>query len=240
MRLDALLVDKYDVESRNKAQHLIHDNKVLINNCVVNKPAYVCKPNDKIKIISDAPYVSVGAFKLLIAIKHWKIRLDDLNVLDIGSSTGGFTQVALANNAKHVYCVDVGTQQLHHSLRNNRKITLYENTNFKSIRAQMFDHVDFVVADVSFISLTQLITTINQVFKSPLSGVFLIKPQFELSPSEVKGGYVKSLALRNKAVNKVVAFAKQRGFIVHGTTPTIAEPSKKQKNIEYLMYWSKL
>lgn len=236
MRLDLLLVNNKYVPTRNKAQILINHGDVLVNDVIITKPSHNCKVTDVIKIANIKQYVSQGAYKLLKAINHWKINIKNKIACDVGSSTGGFTQVLLEQHVKQVYCIDVGTNQLDKSLRDNKKVICWENTNIKAIKKDMVKKINFVVADVSFISLTEVIKVVVTEFPKKLSGVFLIKPQFELSPKEVKSGFIKSPSLRDKAINKILNFTSANNFIIHGYIPIDVND---KKNIEYLMYWSK-
>lgn len=239
MRLDLWLVNQKYFESRNKAQNAILNKLVLVNNKIIDKPHYLVSGDDKIKIIKFDEYVSRGAYKLLAAIKHWNINLKDKIVLDIGASTGGFSDVCIKQNCKYVYSVDVGTNQLHHSLRNNTKIKSYENMNFKNVAINMFQHnIDYVVCDVSFISLTKIIDKLINLFDYKYKCVFLIKPQFELSPKEIKNGKVNQDKLLLKAIDKIKIYGENNNFKIFGVLPS---PIKGDKlgNQEFLIYMEK-
>ena len=217
MRIDKYLVKYLEVESRSKAQQLIESGCVAVNGILVHHPSYDVKKDAKVEIKKTDNFVSRGAYKLLGAVVDFGIDFNNKVVLDVGSSTGGFTQVALLNNAKHIYCVDVGTNQLHESLRNNPRITLYENTNFKDLELSLFKQkIQIVLADLSFISLTTLLTKITKTFDYRLSLVVLIKPQFELSKDIVDKckGIIKLPNLHQKAVDKVIDHAHKLGYKV--------------------------
>jgi 23S rRNA (cytidine1920-2'-O)/16S rRNA (cytidine1409-2'-O)-methyltransferase len=159
--------------------------------------------------------------------------------LDIGSSTGGFSEVSIKSGAKLVYAVDVGTNQLHEKLLNNKKIISIENTHFKNLSIDMFKQpIDIVVADISFISLTKLFDKLTTLLNYKYLCVFLIKPQFELSPQEVNSGKVKSKKLLDKAINKIKSYAILNSFKVNGVIPSPILGSKSE-NKEFLIYMEK-
>ncbi|AIV03817.1 hemolysin A [Candidatus Malacoplasma girerdii] len=240
MRLDKFIVDNKLVNSRNKAQHLITNGCVLVNNIIVNNKHYEINENDVVIVNDVGQYVSRGAYKLLHALTTWKINLTDQVVLDIGASTGGFTQVCLNMNALKVYAVDVGTNQIDKKLKENKKIVVYEQTNFKTLVLSMFEEkIDYIVADLSFISLTTLIEKINQLFNYPLKMIFLIKPQFELGKDVVSrfNGVIREPKLWNKAVGKIKQSVIKHNFKINGIIPS---PIKGNSgNTEFLIYCEK-
>lgn len=240
MRLDKFIVDNKLVNSRNKAQHLITNGCVLVNNIIVNNKHYEINENDVVIVNDVGQYVSRGAYKLLHALTTWKINLTDQVVLDIGASTGGFTQVCLNMNALKVYAVDVGTNQIDKKLKENKKIVVYEQTNFKTLVLSMFEEkIDYIVADLSFISLTTLIEKINQLFNYPLKMIFLIKPQFELGKDVVSrfNGVIREPKLWNKAVDKIKQSVIKHNFKINGIIPS---PIKGNSgNTEFLIYCEK-
>lgn len=236
IRLDKFLVEKLNVPTRNKACFLIQDNKIKINNRIINKPSYLISENDQIEIEKSKQYVSRGAFKLKEAIEKFGVNLEGKIVLDIGSSTGGFAQILLENNVKKIYCLDVGINQLDSSLKTNNKIVNLENNNFiKSNKTQFFD-INFITCDVSFISIKKILNKIKEMNFKYISGIFLLKPQFELSQKEIKEGKgkVKEKYLpividefKNFCLSKQIKIKK-----------IIQSPIKgfKKNNIEYLVY----
>lgn len=239
MRLDLWLVSNNFFESRNKAQSAILNKLINVNGKIVDVSKYLVKPNDQIKVLQHDIYVSRGAYKLLEAINHWNIDLKGKVILDIGSSTGGFSDVCLKQDCKFIYAVDVGTNQLHHSLKNNPRIKSYENTNLKDLSINLFKHqIDYVVADVSFISLTKVIDKLVNLFKHHYWCIFLIKPQFELSVKEIKKGRVNQPQLLEKAINKIKTYAQNNHFKVIGITPSPIEGAKLG-NKEFLIYLEK-
>ncbi|GHU32179.1 hypothetical protein FACS1894166_04980 [Bacilli bacterium] len=157
-------------------------------------------------------------------------------MLDIGASTGGFSEVALLHGAKLVYAVDVGTNQLHHSLKSNFKLVAWEQTHFDKLSKKHIPHkVDFVLADISFISLTKLMDKLNKLITYPHYCIFLIKPEFELSPSELNKGKVKNLKLEEKAIHKITQYALALHYRISGIIPSPIKGNKLQ-NTEYLLY----
>ena len=217
MRLDKYLVKFLDVETRSKAQQLIESGCVAVNGVLVYHKNFDVDKDSKIEIKKADQFVSRGAYKMLGAIIAFNINFKNKVVLDVGSSTGGFTQIALLNNAKHIYCVDVGTDQLHKSLRDNVHITVYENVNFKYMNMAMFkEKINYVLADLSFISLTALLDKIASMFTYKVTLYLLIKPQFELTKGIVDRyrGVIKNRPLHKRAVYKVCDYAQELGFKV--------------------------
>ena len=238
MRLDKYLLSKLLYNSRSSAQNNIKLGNVCVNNKVVNNCHYDVNDKDVVTINEKNHYVSRGAYKLLGAIKEFNLKFKDLVVLDIGSSTGGFTQVAIEQGAKHVYSIDVGTDQMDKVLRTNHKITLFEQTHFNKLTISKFkDKIDFVVADLSFISLTKLIDKLASLFKHHYKLVLLIKPQFELTKQEIdhNKGRVQQAKLQIKAKDKIKNYAELKGFknIKICKSPITGN---KSKNTEYLLY----
>ncbi len=240
MRLDKYLVEKQLVTSRNKAQNLIKKGVVSINSVIITNNHHEVSDNDVVEVKQVQQYVSRGAYKLLAAIENWKIDISNKIVLDIGASTGGFSQVCLNANAKKVYAIDVGSNQIDSSLIKNKRLISYEKTNFKDLNLLMFnEQIDLIVADLSFISLTTLIDYLIQLFDYQYEGIFLIKPQFELGKEIASkfNGVIKEPKLWNKAINKVKEHLMQNNFQVIGV---IESPIKgSEGNTEFLVYCKK-
>ncbi len=235
-RLDLYLVENGLVESRSKAQELVKSGFISVNENIVLKANKMVSPTDDIKVLEKLKYVSRAGEKLATAINHWKLNLADKVVLDIGASTGGFTDCALQNNAKHVFCVDVGINQLHHSLINNPKVTNYENTNIRIIDQKMFDmKIDFIVCDVSFISLSKVLPIVAPYIDKQTLMVALIKPQFELDQKIVgkHKGLVRDKKYHDKAIANVRSYVNDQNLKV---IDVIESPIKgnKLKNTEFL------
>ena len=179
-RLDKELVERNLVDSRTKAQELIEKKLVTCNCKIIDKPSYKVSSDDIIKIKENDcfKYVSRGGLKLEKAILNFSLDLKNKNIMDIGSSTGGFTDCALQNGAKKVVAIDVGTDLLHEKLRKNPKVELHEKVNIKNLDNRLFENIDFITIDVSFISA---ITVINKIKDTGIKVdiMCLIKPQFE-------------------------------------------------------------
>ena len=193
IRLDQLLIKKNLAETKSKAQSMIMAGQVLVNDKIITKSGNSFKENSLIKIKKLHPqWVSRGAYKLLKAIDHFGIDIKNKTCLDIGSSTGGFTEVLLKKNAKKIYSIDVGTNQLHEKLRKEKKIISIENFNAKYLDKSIIDDkIDIVVCDVSFISLTKVIEPSLKIVSTNAEIIALIKPQFETKKMNLKKGIVK-------------------------------------------------
>lgn len=240
MRIDIFLAKNKYFSSRTKAQNAIKSGYVFVNNKLVTNSSLDIDEQSKIYIINQNNYVSRGANKLSYAIKELNFNFKNKIVLDVGSSTGGFTQIALINGAKYVYAVDVGCDQMDKSLANNKKIKLFENTNFRDININLFDKkIDIIIADLSFISLVKLLNKINEVFNYKLELLLLIKPQFELSKEIIKKnkGIIKNEKYWKIAINKIVNYAKSIGFKVINLIKS--KILGKDGNTEFFIHLSK-
>lgn len=240
VRLDYFLYTNKFVSSRTKAQELIKSKFVNVNGVCITKANYQITPQDCVEITNNKLYVSRAANKLKCAIDTFKINLKNKAVLDIGSSTGGFTQICLINKASKIYAVDVGTNQMNKIISSDPKVVLFENTDFRNVDISMFkEKIDFVCCDVSFISLTKIIDKLCELFSYGYEAVFLIKPQFEIQEFKIKNfkGVVKDENIRNKVVNTISSYLSKRNFSIK---QIIQSPIKgKEGNIEYLIYVSK-
>lgn len=236
-RIDVLLVKLKLVPSRENAKALIMAGKVLCGTQKILKPSEMYKETDDIIVKSKLHnYVSRGGLKLEKAIKIWKLNFENKVVLDVGSSTGGFTDCALQNKAKKVYALDVGTNQLDYKLRKNSKVISYENTNFRNIEDDFFkEKMDIIVMDVSFISIKVLIENVYKNLKENGEIIFLIKPQFEtIDRTKLEKGIIKDSAEHKKIINDVVKSIKNNGFKIIDISES---PIKGQKgNKEFLVY----
>ncbi|WP_434336335.1 TlyA family RNA methyltransferase [Mycoplasma capricolum] len=238
LRLDEYIYKINLTESRSKAkEHITNKKDVYVNNINIIKPSFLVDNNDVIEIRSTKlKYVSRAYEKLEKAINKWDIDLTNKVCLDIGASTGGFTQCCLDNNAKLVYAVDVGTDQLHSSLLNNLKVINMSQYNFRNAKKQDFlKNIDFVCCDVSFISLEKIFPPLKDIVEFNTSGVFLIKAQFELQPKNIKNGRINSKLDHKQAILKVINYANSNSFDVISLDYSPILGNKKQ-NIEYLAY----
>ncbi len=238
-RLDKELLERNLVPSRTKAQELINSNLVLCNGEIISKSNHLVSKEDKIEIIENdkLKYVSRGGLKLEKAINEFNIDFTNLKVMDIGSSTGGFCDCALKHNAKSIIAIDVGTNLLHESLRDNKQIELHEQTNFKTLDSKYFKDIDIVTCDVSFISLKQIIDKIyNENIKIDL--VCLIKPQFECGKDIATKykGIILNKDIHIDIINSLTNYFNQRKFYIKDITYSPIKGG--DGNIEYLIYLS--
>lgn len=215
-RLDFFLVEKNIVESRNKAQTLIKNNNISVNDVIINKPAYIVNENDNIKIINDLKYVSRAGYKLKFAIDKCQINFVNKNILDLGASTGGFTDCCLQENANKIFAVDVGIDQLHKKLLNNPKIINIEKMNIKELDSKIINEkIDIILSDLSFTSSIIIFDSIKKIEKSDEHIlIILIKPQFELSEKIIKKnkGQIKDEKHHKLAIDKIYSNAKKNNY----------------------------
>jgi 23S rRNA (cytidine1920-2'-O)/16S rRNA (cytidine1409-2'-O)-methyltransferase len=236
-RLDILLVEKGMVPSREKARALIMGGNVLVNGIPVEKAGTLVDPDAAVELKGkEILYVSRGGLKLEAAIQHFKINLMGLIAMDVGSSTGGFTDCMLRNGAARVYCIDVGYGQLDWSLRNDPRVVLLEKTNIRYLeKGSIHDMLDIATIDVSFISLKNVLPKVTEFLKENGEILALVKPQFEVGKGEVgKGGIVREEEKRTAAVNSVREFAEGLGLAAEGV---FQSPVPGQKgNREYFLH----
>lgn len=237
-RLDVEMVNRRIVKSRNVAQQLIKEEKVFVNDSMISKASFTVRNEDGIVIKGELPrYVGRGGLKLEKAVNEFNIDLSDKLCIDIGASTGGFTDCMLQNGARFVYAVDVGKNQLDEKLRKDRRVISLENTDARDAADKISEKADFICIDVSFISLRLVLPEAKKLLKNGGHAVALIKPQFEVGKSGLgKHGIVKSAVLRDKAVNEIKSFAEQIGFDVKGLTQSPITGG--DGNVEYLIYLS--
>ena len=236
-RLDKILVDRGIVPSRERAKALIMEAKVLVNNIPVTKAGSMVANDAGIELKGDdIPYVSRGGLKLDAALSRFNISLSDKTAMDVGASTGGFTDCMLQRGAKKVYCIDVGYGQIAWKLRQDPRVILIERTNIRYLeRNKVPDAIDIATIDVSFISLTKVVPAVLEFLKDKGEIVALIKPQFEVGRGEVdKGGIVKDEVKRLAAVERVKESLESLGLETAGL---IQSPIFGQKgNMAFLIY----
>ena len=234
-RADKRVVDLGLAESRTRAQALILAGQVVVGDHVVDKPGALVPVDAEIRLKGEPlPYVSRGGLKLQHALDHFHIAVSGVDALDVGASTGGFTDCLLQRGAARVCAVDVGTNQLAWKLRNDPRVTSMEQLNARSLDAATLPfRPSLAVCDVSFISLTLILPTLAQSGAQEL--VCLIKPQFEVGRERVeRGGVVRDADARRAAVDKCCDAAKSLGYEVAGV---VESPIKGPAgNVEYLMY----
>lgn len=236
IRLDNLLVTDGYFESRERAKQAILAGLVYVNGQLARKAAQQIQADARIEVLADPlPYVSRGGLKLEKAINTFSINLQGKIVLDVGASTGGFTDCALQFGARHVFTVDVGSKQLVKSLRKHPQVTAYENKHIKDLSLKDINNqkLDTIVCDLSFISLSNILSYFPPLIKKDGEIILLIKPQFEVGPAHVeKNGIVKNPDQHRWAIGKVIDHALIQGFYCHALTfSPIVNP---RKNIEYL------
>lgn len=240
-RLDLLLFNKGLAESREKAKALIMSGKVYVDNQKADKAGTLYKNDSKIEVRKDEiEFVSRGGLKLNKAISSFNIDLKDKIAMDIGASTGGFTDCMLQNGAKKVYSVDVGYGQLAWKLRNDGRVVNLERTNIRYIdEGLILEKLDFVSVDVSFISLKLVLPVAKNLMKDLAKGVCLIKPQFEAGRDKIgKNGVVRDKKVHEEVIKNVFTFTNDLGFKILDLD---FSPVKGPKgNIEYLMYVEKM
>ena len=220
-RLDRVLVDRGLARSRSQAQALVLAGAVRVDGAVVRKPAAVVAPDAEVSTVPD-PYVSRAAHKLLGALDDLALTVGG-RALDAGSSTGGFTQVLLERGCAPVHAVDVGTDQLARALRGDARVVVHEQTNLRDLGLEHVGRtpVDLTVADVSFISLTLLLTPLAAVTAPSGAMLLMVKPQFEVGRERLgRGGVVREPALHHASVGAVVAAAEAVGWWLHGVCPS--------------------
>ena len=240
-RLDVLLVKQGLAESREKAKAIIMAGSVFVQGQREDKAGAMFDPAKAQICVKDSSlkYVSRGGYKLEKAMEEFPLVLTGLVCMDIGASTGGFTDCMLQNGAAKVYAVDVGQGQLAWALRSDPRVVCMEKTNFRYLtRERIQDDLDFCSVDVSFISLTKILIPARKLLKAEGRMVCLIKPQFEAGREKVgKKGVVRDASVHREVIAKVLDFADLAGFAVRGLT---FSPIKgPEGNIEYLVFLQK-
>ncbi|WP_017186562.1 TlyA family RNA methyltransferase [Alkalibacillus haloalkaliphilus] len=238
VRLDTLLVEQGFFDSREKAKRSIMAGLVHTDHERLDKPGVKVDPTINIKVKGKAvPYVSRGGLKLEKAIKSFNIDFSDRLIIDIGSSTGGFTDCALQYGAKASYAIDVGYNQLDWKLRQDERVYVMERTNFRYVTK---DHLEYgipnmAVTDVSFISLKLIFPVIRQIVKPNSDIVALIKPQFEAGREQVgKKGIVRDKKVHIAVVHDILSFVENEGFVIEGLD--YSPITGGDGNIEFLLH----
>lgn len=236
MRLDLYLTKTFNIQSRNKACELIKSEKVKIDGMIISKPSFNVEENHIIELLEDDFYVSRAAYKLKYFLEELPdFILENKNALDIGSSTGGFTQILLKKNVKKVTCVDVGSNQLHERIKHNTKINFFENTDIRNFKSE--DIFEIVTCDVSFISILHIIEDINRLSSKDI--IILFKPQFEVGTNvkRDKKGVVKD---KNAIINsreKFLDYTQNLKWKLNYSS--MSKLQGKDGNEEELFYFSK-
>jgi 23S rRNA (cytidine1920-2'-O)/16S rRNA (cytidine1409-2'-O)-methyltransferase len=234
-RIDQLLVERGLAESRERAQAMIIAGYVRANGQRIDKPGHTVPTDVKIEVTERLRYVSRGGLKLDGAIQHFGVEVSHKVCLDVGSSTGGFTDCLLQHGAARVYAFDVGTGQLDWKLRNDPRVIVREGVNARYLRpSDVAEPVDLAVCDVSFISVTLILPVLTALLRSPGALVILIKPQFEVGRDQVgKGGIVRDPALHSEVCARIEAAVEALGF----QTALMESPILgAEGNREFLLY----
>ena len=236
LRLDQILFNRKLAESKSKAQAMIMAGQVYVEGKVINKSGININPNSVIKIKNLAPkWVSRGAFKIIKALDENNINLENKVCMDLGASTGGFTDVLIKRGAKKVYAVDVGTNQLHEKLKKNKKVLNLEKINARYITKDLISElIELLVCDVSFISLKKVILPNLGLLKNKSTIIVLIKPQFESKKNETKKGIVKDIEIHTRICEEIRTWFKYKCNCE--VLNIIESPIKGPKgNIEFLL-----
>lgn len=235
LRLDKALVQRGHASSRARAQKLITERKVSVNGKIVTEPDHVVTKTDAILLLEeDFPWVSRGGIKLEHALCHWHIDPKGKTILDVGASTGGFTDVLLAQGAKSVYALDVGHSQLAKKLIIDPRVVNMERTHIAEVQKDRFSEpVDMIVIDVSFISVTKVFPKAKELLNQGGVIIALIKPQFEVGKRDIGRGVVKDSALHERVLYDVTRAAQNMGFRVEGVIASPIEGGDGNK--EFLM-----
>jgi 23S rRNA (cytidine1920-2'-O)/16S rRNA (cytidine1409-2'-O)-methyltransferase len=212
IRIDKLLMDQGYFDSRERAQRSILAGHVLIKERVIDKPGALVSSDAVVRVIAQEKYVGRGGYKLEAALDHFSISTIDRVCLDVGASTGGFTDCLLQRGAKKVIAVDVGHNQLAWKIRNDVRVEVREGLNARMLSPELIGtHVQLAVVDVSFISLTLILPPMFACVETGGVAIALIKPQFELQPNQVgKGGIVREEELRMSSVRKIQLFVVEQ------------------------------
>lgn len=220
MRLDLYLIENGFFTSRTKAKNSIDAGLVLVNGKAINKASYEVVDTDKIEIQGEIhPYVSRGGVKLEYAIKNFHIDFNGKTIVDIGASTGGFTDCALQLGAEKVYAIDVGTDQLDAKLLNDPRVVSLQQTNIKDI-PYFPEKIDYFVMDVSFVSIEHLLPTISRFIDDNNALICLIKPQFEVGKTHLKNGIVKDRSTHIRIIQQVISALKEYSLDIEKLVPS--------------------
>ena len=207
-RLDKVLVERGLASTRSQADNFIRLGYVSLNKKVARKSGVMVSDTDKITLKRAETYVSRAGLKLASVAKYFKLNFQDKTVLDIGSSTGGFTDYSLRHGAKKVFAVDVGTDQLHPSLRPNSKIILHEKTDIRDFYTS--EVIDLIVGDVSFISLREILPHVaNELMNESTTLIAMVKPQFEAGRHQTNKGIIKNDKVRRRVLTDFENWAKK-------------------------------
>lgn len=238
MRLDAALVDRGLVTGRDRAKELIAQGLITVNGAFAGKAALLCGDADEIALVQEIRYVSRGGEKLEKALSVFPVDPTGLCALDIGASTGGFSQCLLQHGARKVYAVDVGHGQLAQSLREDPRVVNMEGQNVRSLHPDMFSELPMLaVCDASFISLKLIFPVLRWLLPPGAQGIFLVKPQFEAGRENVgKRGVVRDPKIHISVLEHIISEVKLNGFTPRGLTDSPIRGA--EGNTEFLLWVS--
>jgi 23S rRNA (cytidine1920-2'-O)/16S rRNA (cytidine1409-2'-O)-methyltransferase len=233
-RADVLLVERGLFESRTRAQAAIVAGLVTADGVRLKKASDEVADSAELQASPEHPWVSRGGVKLAAALDHFGFGVAGHVCLDVGASTGGFTEVLLARGAARVYAVDVGRGQLHPRLRKDERVTSLEATDVRALDPEALPQMpDFAAIDVSFISLKLVLPALDRLLRTPAHMVALIKPQFEAGPKHVKKGVVRNPAIQAAVCEEIAALASTLGWMVASIIPSPIEG--REGNREFLL-----
>lgn len=240
-RLDKLLVQLNLVSTRVRAEKIIKEDGVKVNGVLITKTGKRFPIDSKIELITaEIPWVSRGALKLIDALEKWPMEISGKIFMDIGASTGGFTEVLLQNGASKVFCVDVGRDQLHPSIKENKRVVNLEKTHVRELTSKLItEPIDGCVVDVSFISLEKILPFIHSYILPNGTIIVLVKPQFEVGKENIgKGGIVKDKKLYPVVIEKIKRLGALNNlkYIDHCKSPILGGDG----NQEFLMHFTKI
>lgn len=232
-RLDQAMVGLGLLPTRSQAENFIRLGDVKVNGKVVTKAGFMTNAHDKIEFTAKEQYVSRAGLKLASIARILKLDFNNMVVLDVGSSTGGFTDYALQHGADHVIAVDVGTNQLHPSLHGNPKIELYEQTDIRDVK-ELSRPIDIVVIDVSFISLREILPTVARLSRKGTRIAAMVKPQFEAGDNAKHKGVIKNDRMRRDILHDFEQWAK-KSFVVIDKADSEVTGTKGNRERFYLL-----
>lgn len=233
IRLDNLLVDRKMVESRSQAESYIKLGKITVDGVKRTKPGFFVDVDSELKILQQVQYVSRAGLKLESVAKKMRIDFRDKTVLDVGSSTGGFTDYSLKNGAKKVIAVDVGTEQLHPKLRLNKKVELHEKTDIRNFKTDQ--KIDVVVIDVSFISIREILPSVVNLSNKNTKIVAMVKPQFEAGRDGTINGVVKNNSYRRKILQDFENWCRSNNLYIENKRDSEVKGTKGNQERFYIL-----
>ncbi|MDR2531515.1 MAG: TlyA family RNA methyltransferase [Oscillospiraceae bacterium] len=234
-RLDVRVYELGFAESRSKAHELILSGSVTVNGETVTKPSEPVNPEARLELVCAPKYIGRAGYKLETAADAFGIDFTDLICLDAGAAAGGFTDLMLQKGAKKIYAVDVGENQLHRSLRQNPRVISAEKQDIRTLALP--ERVDFITADLSFISLKLIIPCFRELLKANGACIVLIKPQFEAGKRHFKNGIIKDGKIIKQIVRGIEDFITEQGYQLIGTIPS--KLNEKGRNQEFLCYFKR-